>query len=94
MLKKSFAAGCVAILTLAGCTREVYLQPVPCETDECPACPCYIGAEETCPETEMETVIQTYQVYDVPAPSVTYAPCETSGSRCRTVCRAVPKSTR
>ncbi len=88
MLKKIFAMAGVAILTLGGCAREVYLQPVPCEP-ECPKCPCFADATECCPETRMETRTITYQVYDIPAPAVTYVPCDNHIKRCRTVCREV-----
>ena len=88
MLKKTFAMAGLAVLALGGCAREVYLQPVPCEP-ECPKCPCYVGVTECCPEIQMETVITTYQVYDVPAPTVTYVPCDNGIKRCRTVCREV-----
>ena len=70
MLNKSYILAGLAALALAGCTREVYLQPVPCEP-ECPSCPCFVGASECCPETAVQTVVTTYQVYDVPAPTVT-----------------------
>lgn len=73
MLNKSYILAGLAALALAGCTREVYLQPVPCEP-ECPGCPCFVGASECCPETAVQTVVTTYQVYDVPAPTVTYIP--------------------
>lgn len=32
MLNKSYILAGLAALALAGCTREVYLQPVPCRT--------------------------------------------------------------
>jgi len=77
---------------LAGCSREVYLQPVPCE-EECPECPCFIGADECCPETAMQTEVQSFQVYDVPAKATDYVPCEEEEERsnCRMVCRKVLK---
>ena len=88
MLNKSYILAGLAALALAGCTREVYLQPVPCEP-ECPSSPCFVGASECCPETAVQTVVTTYQVYDVPAPTVTYIPCDNGVRRCRTVCREV-----
>lgn len=39
--------------------------------------------------TAVQTVVTTYQVYDVPAPTVTYIPCDNGVRRCRTVCREV-----
>lgn len=88
MQKKFFLGLAVAGLMLSGCTREVYLQPVPCEED-CPKCPCFVGASECCPETAVQTVVTTYQVYDVPAPAVTFVPCDNGVKRCRTVCKKV-----
>ncbi len=90
MQKKSLVLA-LFLMLLGGCTREVYLQPVPC-TEGCPSCPCFVGASECCPETAAQTEIQTYQVYDVPAPAVTYQPCDGGKyKRCRTVCREVRK---
>lgn len=88
MVSKSLILAGFAAMALCGCAREVYLQPVPCE-EECPACPCYGGLNECCPEIVTETVVTTYQVYDVPAPAVTYVPCDNGIKRCRTVCREV-----
>lgn len=86
MLKKTilFVA---AVFSLSGCTREVYLQAVPCEEDNCKPCASYT---QSCPELEMQTVTVQYSVYDVPAPKTVYTPCSANRTRnCRTVCRQV-----
>lgn len=74
-----------AAMLMSGCTREVYLQAVPCAENNCKPC----SYTETCPELEMQTVTVQYQVYDVPAPAVTYTPCGTTTRKCRTTCRHV-----
>jgi len=76
-------------LFLSGCTREVYLQPVPC-TDCQPCEHCTDLTPECCPEIAETTEILVYQVYDVPAVPTCYQPCSTCEaprSNCRTVCR-------
>ncbi|MCM1324539.1 MAG: hypothetical protein NC218_10485 [Acetobacter sp.] len=95
MLKKSSLLLALAIL-LSGCTREVYLQAVPCAEGNC-ECPCISETRECCPETAMMTETIQYQVYDVPAREVTYIPCPTKKTTktttttrtCRKVCREV-----
>jgi len=76
-------------LFLSSCTREVYLQPVPCV--DCEPCPqCTDLTPECCPEIAEQTQILVYQVYDVPAVPTCYQPCatcEAPKSNCRTVCR-------
>lgn len=88
MRKLLYVTLCTSSLLLSACAREVYLQPVPCEP-ECPKCPCNVGASDCCPETVSQTVVTTFQVYDVPAPAVSYVPCDNGIKRCRTVCRKV-----
>lgn len=76
-------------LFLSGCTREVYLQPVPC-TDCQPCEHCTDLTPECCPEIAETTEILVYQVYDVPVVPTCYQPCmtcEAPRSNCRTVCR-------
>lgn len=77
----------VAVVALCGgCTREVYLQSVPCVEGECQ--PCYVGQTEVCPEVEMQTVRQTFEVYDVSAqPAADCRPCANVQMRCQTVCQ-------
>ena len=54
----------ISMLALCGCTREVYLQEVPCAD-----CQPQV-VEEPCPELEPQTVV--YQVYEAP---VVACPC-------------------
>lgn len=79
-----------AIILLSGCTREVYLQEVPCVEGDCD-CPCVAENRECCPETEMLTETITYQVTDMPTAPSTYTPCNTTTTTrtCRKVCREV-----
>lgn len=86
MLKNLVILGTLGLLA-AGCSREVYLQSVPC-TNGCQPCP----ATEVCTEIAEQTEIQKFVVYDVPAKPVKYIPCEEQTSpdkRCRKVCREV-----
>ena len=81
----------MSALFLSGCTREVYLQPVPC-VDCQPCSHCTDLTPECCPEIAETTETIVYQVYDVPAAPTCYQPCPTcmtvSEPRpCRTVCR-------
>lgn len=73
MLKKSSLLLAFAIL-LSGCTREVYLQAVPCVEGDC-ECPCQSETRECCPETAMMTETIRYQVQDVAAAPTVYTPC-------------------
>ncbi len=73
MLKKPSLILALAIL-LSGCTREVYLQAVPCVEGDC-ECACTSQTRECCPETAMMTETIRYQVYDVPVVPVVYTPC-------------------
>lgn len=73
MLKKTTLLLASAIL-LSGCTREVYLQAVPCVEGDC-ECACTSQTRECCPETAMMTETIRYQVYDIPAAPVVYTPC-------------------
>ncbi len=83
---KSTSLIIAAAMLMSGCTREVYLQAVPC-TEDCEPCTSYT---DVCPELEMQTVTMQYQVYDVPAPVTTYTPCGATKTRtCRTTCRHV-----
>ena len=73
-----------SVLLINGCTKEVYLQPVPCET-ECK--PCFIGKKEYCPETDIMTERQVYQVEDVEKPKVDYTYLENGNiRRCKHTC--------
>lgn len=89
MARSAFILTVLAVLA-AGCTREVYLQPVPCE-EGCAPCaeePCFAREADCCPELKAVTVRQTYYVSDVPSAPTTYVPCDNgSVRRCRTVCR-------
>lgn len=73
MVKKSTLLLTAAIL-LSGCTREVYLQAVPCAEGNCD-CPCVSETRECCPETQMLTETIQYQVIDGPVVTPTYTPC-------------------
>lgn len=84
MLKKSIII--TLLFIISACTREVYLQPVPCVEGSCQKCPCEKGALECCEELKQQTEIQHYQVYDVPTPPTTYT---TEKSNCRKVCRKI-----
>ncbi len=84
-MKSTSLLAAAALLLMSGCTREVYLQAVPCAEGNCEPCTAYT---DTCPELELQTVTVQYQVYDIPAPKVEYVPCaDTPTRRCRTVCR-------
>lgn len=87
----------LTVLLISGCTREVYLQKVPCvDCEPCVEEPCQELTPTCCPELAMQTEVQVYQVYDnVPQP-VSYTPCprqncqvEKPVSNCHTVCRKV-----
>lgn len=92
MLKKSYYILCLALMA-AGCTKEVYLQAVPCVEGNCEPEPVVVPApcECGCPELMMQTETISYQVVDVPARTMTYTyqPCAMQQSNCRTVCREV-----
>jgi len=78
MVKKSTLLFTAAIL-MSSCTREVYLQSVPCVEGDC-GCQCFTESGECCPETEMLKETIRYQVIDspvVPVAPVTYTPCYT-----------------
>ena len=95
MLKK--ASLILVLLAITGCTREVYLQQVPCA--DCEPCPkCRDLTPECCPELAMQREIQLYEVYEpvvTPCqPACITTPCAntvttvtTTRSNCRTVCR-------
>jgi hypothetical protein len=85
MLKKVICLMSLSI-ALSGCTREVYLQAVPCE--DCKPCPCdNAQTGDCCPETAMQTEIQVYQLEDVtPAPACGQV---AAPRNCRKVCRQV-----
>lgn len=85
MLKKTHLL-LALILCATGCTREVYLQSVPCvECEE--SCPC-IGSLDCCEETVTKTNTYVFEIEDVPATPTTYKPCAQKRN-CRTVCRQV-----
>ena len=82
--KTSFVLG--LLLLAGGCTREVYLQPVPCvDCEPCEEAPCDDLTPECCPELAMQTKTLLFEVYDGAAQT----PCVTEEEkpRCRTVCR-------
>lgn len=84
MMKKSLAL--IALVTLfTGCTRQVFLQSVPCEKD-C-GCP-LLAAEPPCPEMETRTI--KYQIYETaPVVQKTTSCAKTTTKRCTTTCRQV-----
>lgn len=84
MLKKSIII--TLLFIVSACTREVYLQPVPCVEGSCQECPCKDGALECCAELKKQTEIQHYQIYDVPSQPTVYTEEKTT---CRKVCRKV-----
>ena len=77
MIKKINAI-LIPMLALCGCTREVYLQEVPCVD-------CQPQIEEPCPELEPQTVV--YQVYE--APMVQPCPCTCAYQTCCQTCCSV-----
>lgn len=93
MVKKSTLL-LTSIILLSGCTREVYLQSVPCVEGNCD-CPCISETRECCPETQMQTQTIRYQIIDGPVVPVTYQPCNqtrttkttttTTTRRCQTI---------
>lgn len=86
MLKNLIILGTLGLLA-AGCSREVYLQSVPCAKG-CQPCP----TTEVCPEIAEQTENQKFIMYDVPSTPTNYIPCKeqtSSGKRCRKVCREV-----
>ncbi|MBO5284645.1 MAG: hypothetical protein J6B00_02080 [Alphaproteobacteria bacterium] len=91
MLKKSYVILSLARLA-AGCTKEVYLQAVPCVEGNCDPKPVVALVPEPCgcPELIMQTQTISYQMVDVPSPATTYVyqPCGAKRN-CRTVCREV-----
>jgi len=90
MLKKTSLVLALVLLA-SGCTREVYLQKVPCV--DCEPCvePCTELTPACCPELAVQTEIQYYQVYDYPPQPVTYSPCGgVPMKHCRTTCKEVP----
>lgn len=88
MLKKASLLLALATI-LSGCTREVYLQAVPCAEGEC-ECECTSQTRDCCPEMAMVTETIRYQVEDVTAAPVVYAPCNTP---CAGVVDTFPKTT-
>ena len=97
MLKK--ASLVLALMMMTGCTREVYLQPVPCADCEPKPCErCTDLTPECCPELAMHREIQVYEVYEeIPCqPTCVNNPCANTVTtttvteprrNCRTVCR-------
>lgn len=72
-------------LLISGCTREIYVAPVPCET-ECE--PCFVNQSEKCEETELMTEHQVYQIQDIEKQKVDYTYIsENKIRRCKHVCR-------
>ena len=93
--------GLLSLVLLAGCTREVYLQPVSCNGDcqkkeevvapvVVPTCvtPC-VNMLSCCQVTETQVI--KYQVYEAPAPKVTIQPIDNGFRRCRQSCHKVQK---
>ena len=91
MLKKTSLILCLPLI-FSACTREVYLQRVPCTECGCPDVVCPAPTPDCCMEVAEQTEIQVFRVYDVPAQPVVYQPCveEAPQSNCRTVCKVVP----
>ena len=84
-MKKTKLILLALIFMINGCTREVYLAPVPCK-EECK--PCFIDASEKCPETELMTEHQVYQIEDIQKDKVDYTYIsENKIRRCKNVCR-------
>lgn len=75
MIKKTNAI-LISMLALCGCTREVYLQEVPCAD-----CQPQV-VEEPCPELVPQTVV--YQVYEAPV-----CPCTCTYQTCCQTCCTV-----
>ena len=62
-----------SVILLSGCTREVYLQKVPCAEGDC-EWPYVSKTREDCEETKALTHVMQYQIIDVPVVPVTYVP--------------------
>ena len=70
-------------LILNGCTKDVYLAPVPCQKD-CPKCP----QDQICDEVKKPSELQTYYIEDMPKEKVDYSNVTTGKiKRCKKVCR-------
>ena len=91
MLKKASLILCLPLI-LQACTREVYLQKVPCTECGCPGVVCPEPVPTCCQEIAEQTEIQVFRIYDVPVQPVVYQPCveEVPVSPCRTTCKVVP----
>lgn len=72
MAKTSTLLVSLAIL-LSGCTREVYLQKVPCVEGDC-ECPYVSKMREDCPQTKMQTKRTQYQLIEPVVVPVAYVP--------------------
>ena len=84
-MKKNALILFALICMLSGCAKKVYIAPVPCETD---CKPCFVGLSEKCPETEVMTERQIYQVEDIEKEKVDYSYiAENKIRRCKNVCR-------
>ena len=89
MLKKSaFLLG--VMMFVAGCAKEVYLEPVPCVEGEC-ECPCYSDNPlECCKDLKVEKEVQRYQIFDMPTEEIEYKADECGKTKkCRTICKEV-----
>lgn len=73
------------VLILSGCSKEVYLQPVPCN------CPCFVGQAEDCPETKLQTEEQVYLIEDIATQPTNYIYTEEKITHCTKKCRKVKK---
>ena len=74
---------CLLLLLVSGCSKEVYLQPVPCNK------PCFVGNVEDCPETKLQTQDQLYILEDVATPPTDYVYTPEKITRCKKNCRLV-----
>lgn len=72
----------VLTLILNGCTKNIYLEPVPCQKD-CKPC-----TDGLCEEVKNSTELQTFYIEDMPKDKADYSNI-TAGKikRCTTTCR-------
>ena len=74
MLKRTSLILCLPLI-FSACTREVYLQKVPCTECGCPDVVCPEPTPDCCMEVAEQTEIQVFRVYDAPIQPVVYQPC-------------------
>ena len=89
MLKKSVCLLGLVML-VAGCAREVYLEPVPCVEGTC-ECPCYKDNPlDCCKELQVEREVQRYQIIDMPTEEIEHKSKDCAKTKkCRKVCKEV-----